>query len=65
VENVNFSYAAQSVHKLKQNIYTWFRERIYIADEYEDNLLKGTTILKLNLNPILNPCKIFGESSDA
>ena len=60
MNNVNFSYAAQSVHKLKHKISILGLEKsYYIAQEYEDNLIKGTTILKLEFETILKSMQDF------
>jgi hypothetical protein len=58
--NFNFSYASQSVHKLKHKISILGLEKsYYIAEEYEDNLIKGTTILKLEFETILKSMQDF------
>ena len=60
MKNVNFSYAAQSVHKLKHKISLLGLEKsYYIAEEYEDNLIKGTTLLKLEFETILKSMQDF------
>ncbi len=60
MKNVNFSYASQSVHKLKHKISLLGLEKsYYIAEEYEDNLIKGTTLLKLEFETILKSMQDF------
>ena len=60
MKNVNFSYASQSVHKLKHKISLLGLEKsYYIAEEYEDNLIEGTTLLKLEFETILKSMQDF------
>lgn len=60
MKNIDFSYAAQSVHKLKHKISILGLEKsYYIAEEYEDNLIEGTTILKLEFETILKSMQDF------
>ena len=56
----SFSDAAQSVHKLKHKISILGLEKsYYIAEEYEHNLITGTTILKFEFETILKSMQEF------
>lgn len=56
----SFSDAAQSVHKLKHKISILGLEKsYYIAEQYEDNLITGTTILKFEFETVLKSMQDF------
>lgn len=60
IQNVNFSAAAQSVHKLKHKISILGLEKsYYIAEEYENNLKNNSTSLDADFENILKIMQDF------
>ncbi|MBP6182737.1 Hpt domain-containing protein [Flavobacterium sp.] len=60
MKNKNFSNAAQSVHKIKHKISILGLEKsYYIAEEYENNLNKETTLLQFEFESLLKSMQEF------
>jgi hypothetical protein len=63
MKNENFSNAAQSVHKIKHKISILGLEKsYYIAEEYENNLNKETTLLQFEFESILKSMQEFVDN---
>ncbi|MFM2368129.1 MAG: hypothetical protein RL619_425 [Bacteroidota bacterium] len=63
MKNENFSNAAQSVHKIKHKISILGLEKsYYIAEEYENNLNKATTILQFEFESLLKSMQEFVDN---
>ena len=63
MKNKIFSNAAQSVHKIKHKISILGLEKsYYIAEEYENNLNKETTLLQFEFESLLKTMQEFVDN---